>query len=142
MADNGFTPQAVPPGGLGAPPSAASARPLNLFNVPAALSKETGVLQIGLVALTPQEEMDGFQRAGGAGRPAALAAQQVMASLREVTTAKGRQALSLADGTADSFWSQADPRIRNLAMLAFTDVHHVKEEDEASFLQSRQVRVG
>lgn len=142
MADNGFTPQAVPPGGLGSPP-AAGARPLNLFSVPATLAKETGVLQIGLVALTPQEEMDGFQRAGGAGRPAALAAQQVMTSLREITTAKaGRQALSLTDGTADSFWSQADPRIRNLAMLAFADVHHVKEEDEASFLQSRQVRVG
>lgn len=141
MADNGFTPQAVPPGGLGAP-LAASARPLNLFNVPAALSKETGVLQIGLVALTPQEEIDGFQRAGGGGRPAALATQQVTASLREVTTTQGRQALSLADGTVDSFWSQTDPRIRNLAMLAFTAVHHVEKEDEASFLQSRQVRVG
>lgn len=142
MADNGFTPQAVPPGGLGSPP-AAGARPLNLFNVPATLARETGVLRIGLVALTPQEEMDGWQRGGGAGRPMGLAAQQGLTSLREVTTSDGGvQALSLADGTVERFWNTTDPRIRNLVLLAFTAVHHVQEEDEASFLGSRQVRVG
>lgn len=112
------------------------ARLVNLFDVPERLAEQTGVSSIGMVTLTADEELTCFKRARG--NNAQLAAELAKASLAE---ADGKP-LSVADGTADSFFGKTDPRLRQLILTAYTELHSASTEDAEAFLQSRKTRAG
>lgn len=112
-------------------------REVHLFTVPEALAAEVGVREVGMVTLTAAEEMMAHKRAPK--RDAVqLALELAKASLVEVDGGK----LTLADGSADAFWANAHPKLRELVLSAYADLHSPREEDAASFRASRRVRVG
>lgn len=110
-------------------------RPVYLYDIPEHLAKEAGVSSVGLVTLTADEELTCFKRARN--DSAKMATELSMAALVE---ADGKK-LTGADGSVDSFWKNLDPRIRQLVMTAYTELHAAKEEDQQSFLKSRTIRV-
>jgi hypothetical protein len=111
-------------------------RPVNLFDVPQPLAGELGIGEVGLVTLTSDEELQCYAR--GKTNSAKLAAELAKASLVEVNGEK----VGLADGSVDTAWGKMDPRLRQLVLTAYTEIHAAKEEDTATFLKSRRVRVG
>jgi len=111
-------------------------RPVHLFEVPERLADETNVKEVGLITLTADEELMCFKRASG--NNAKLATELAKASLYEVDGKK----LSAGDGSVDSFWKDMDPRLRQLVLTAYTEIHAAKEDDVASFLTSRKLRAG
>jgi hypothetical protein len=112
-----------------------SKRPVYLYEVPPQLAQESGVAQVGLVTLSADEELTCFKRARN--DSAKMATELSMAALVE---ADGKK-LSGTDGSVDSFWKNLDPRVRQLVMTAYGELHAAKEEDQQSFLKSRTVRV-
>lgn len=111
-------------------------REVHLFTVPEKLAAEVGVREVGMVTLTAAEEMMVHRRARK--DSVQLALELAKASLVEVDAGK----LSLADGTADDFWGRAHPKLRELVMSAYVVLHSIRDEDAASFQESRRVRVG
>ena len=111
-------------------------RLVNLFDISSSLAEQTGIHQVGLQTLTGDEELLCFKKAKG--ENAKLATELAKTALVE---ADGKK-LSLADGTVDTFWKELDPRLRQLVLTAYTELHAAKEEDTDSFLKSRKVRVG
>lgn len=110
-------------------------RAVNLFDVPSALAEQCGVKEIGMVTLAPDEEVLCYKRAkGDNGR---LAMELAKTALVE---ADGK-VLAQADGTVDTFWNSLDPRLRQLVLTAYTELHAAPEEDQQSFLKSRKLRV-
>lgn len=111
-------------------------RPINTFRVPASIAAEAGVTSLGLITLTTEEEMMAFQRGRKDGAKVAL--ELAKASLVE---ADGKP-LSLADGSADSFWLRIHPKVRQLVMEAYGALHAAEPDEVAGFLASRTSRVG
>jgi hypothetical protein len=111
-------------------------RTVVLFDVPERLAEEVGVHQVGLVTLTADEELQCFGRARG--NSARLAAELAKASLAE---ADGRP-LTSADGSVDSWFGKADPRLRQLVLAAYAEIHAANAEDADAFLKSRKTRLG
>lgn len=107
-----------------------------LFDVPPSIAEAAGVRELGFVTLTADEELLCFQRARG--NSARLAAELAKASLVEADGAP----LSGADGTVDAFFSRADPRLRQLVLTAYTELHAASQEDADAFLKSRKTRAG
>jgi hypothetical protein len=112
-----------------------SSRPVNMFDVPKMVSAESGVKEIGMVALTSEEELLCFKRAKGDN--AKLASELAKTSLVE---ADGK-ALASVDGTVDMFWGGMHPKLRQLVMTAYAEIHAPPEEEAESFLKSRRTRV-
>ena len=110
-------------------------RAVNLFEVPESIAATSGVKEVGMVTLTAQEELDCFKRAKG--ENAKLASELCKTALVE---ADGKP-LAQADGTVDTFWKELDPKLRQLVLSAYTELHAAPEEDQASFLKSRKTRV-
>lgn len=111
-------------------------RLITLFDVPESIAADVGVRQVGFVTLTADEELLCFNRARGSS--ARLASELAKASLVE---ADGKP-LSGADGSVDSFFSRADPRLRQLILTAYTELHAASAEDADAFLKSRKTRAG
>lgn len=111
-------------------------RAVNVYDVPAKLAEATEVSSVGLVALTAEEELQAWKRSRG--ENARLATELAKACLVE---ASGKP-LSAADGSLDSFWAGLDPRLRQLILTAYADLHAATEDDQKSFLTSRKVKVG
>lgn len=110
-------------------------RAVNLFDVPNDIAESSGVLQVGMVTLTAEEELLCFKRAKG--ENAKLAMELSKASLVE---ADGKP-LSHVDGSIDSFWKDLDPKLRQLILTAYADLHSAGDENQESFLKSRKIRV-
>lgn len=111
-------------------------RAVNLFTVPPSVKAEAGISEVGLVTLTADDELMAYQRGRKDGSKIAL--ELAKASLVE---ADGKP-LSLADGSADSFWLRIHPKLRQLVMEAYSELHAVEPEESQSFLGSRKVRQG
>lgn len=114
--------------------STAPSRNVNLFEIPETLAEETGVTEIGIVTLNSDEELACFKRSKGDN--AKLATELAKQALVE---ANGKP-LTGADGSVDSFWKTLDPRLRQLVLTAYTELHGATEEDTQSFLKSRKQR--
>ena len=115
---------------------ARGSRLVNVFDVPPKLAAQTGVSSLGMVTLTADEELLCFKRARGSN--AQLAAELAKAALVE---ADGKP-LAGSDGSVDSFFQKADPRLRQLILAAYTELHAADAEDAEAFLKSRKTRVG
>lgn len=110
-------------------------RAVNLFDVPATIAEESGVKEVGLVQLTSDEELLCFKRAKG--ENAKLAMELSKMALVEVDG----KALNSHDGSIDTFWKDADPKLRQLVLTAYAELHAAPEEEQAAFLKSRRTRV-
>jgi hypothetical protein len=108
-------------------------RPVYVFDVPASLAN--GITSIGIVQLTAREEMQAAKRAGS--DTIRLVYEQVKQSLVEVNG----EAVNMADGSADSAIEAMDPKVRNLVMAAFANLHSPPEDTVRGFLESQSVRV-
>ncbi len=103
------------------------------YTLPAHIQKETGVATLTLVQLTAEEEIMATNRARN--DQIRLAWELVKESVYAVND----QRTTSADGSIDKAWAGLHPRVRNLLMNAFNDLHNPTKEDAASFLGSRQV---
>ena len=112
---------------------ARTTRAVFTYTVPVGMGGD--IKSVGLVELTASEELMAAKRASGEG--ARLAYEMAKTSLVEVNGSK----VGLADGSADSAWNKMPPKVRNLVIQAFASLHAPPEDDAASFLASRQVRV-
>ena len=110
-------------------------RAVNLFDVPEAVAAVSGVKEVGLVTLTAEEELTCFKRAKGDN--AKLAMELSKTALVE---ADGKP-LAQADGTVDTFWKDCEPKLRQLVLTAYAELHAAGEEDQQAFLKSRRTRV-
>jgi hypothetical protein len=110
-------------------------RPVNLFTVPEAIAAVSGVAEVGMVTITGEEELNCFKLANKDN--AKLASELSKAALVEVDG----KPLSSQDGSVDSFWMEAHPKLRQLILTAYAELHATEEEDQKSFLKSKKVRV-
>lgn len=114
---------------------ASSDRQVYSYAVPPSLSG-LGVASVGLVELTAEEEMMATRRAHG--DPVRLAFELSKESLRMIDG----KSVGLANGSADSAWQSMHPKVRNLVVMAYGSLHAPRDDEQAAFLQSRQVAVG
>jgi hypothetical protein len=110
---------------------------VHVYKVPSKLVPEVGVSSVGLSTLTTGEELMVFKLAGR-GDAAKLASEMAKACIAEVD---GRP-MSTTDGSADSFWSSCHPKLRQLILTAYGNLHSPEAEETEDFLSSGQVRVG
>jgi len=109
------------------------------------LSLADGVTHLGLCELTVDDELTATKRARGDG--VRLAFELVRESFRS-TGRKGsdgkvaRTMLSSADGSMDKAWAALHPKLRQLVVTAYNDLHSPKESDVAGFLESRVLTAG
>lgn len=115
---------------------ASSNRPVHTFQVPERLVLDVGYRSLGLVILTPEEEMMSSRRARN--DAIRLAFEMPMQALREVD---GKR-VTLADNSAERAWEQMGPKGRQLVIAAYGMIHTPAAEDALAFLASRSVTVG
>jgi len=129
----------------GAAPAPAPERIINVFDVPPSLQEipvelrvaggDETITSIGIVELTPQEEMMAARRAGN--DPTSLAFELWKQSLAEVN---GKRC-TLGDGTTDIWVAQFRSAVRTLAMTAYGEVNTPTQKEVGSFLKSRRRKV-
>lgn len=115
--------------------SPTSPRSVYLYTVPAPL-QSYGIAEIGIIELKAGEELMATKRAQQ--DPMRLAFELAKESLRSVDG----KPVSTSDGTSDAIWETMHPKIRNLIVSAYGDVHQPRNSELADFLTSRQVQVG
>lgn len=109
-------------------------RPLFVFQIPDNLLEEAdGIKSVGIIELRPREEMMASRRAQNDG--ARLAFELAREALRRVND----RAVSTGDGSTDTVFDNLHPKIRTLIVTAYSSVNTPKDEQVATFLQSRQV---
>jgi hypothetical protein len=112
-----------------------STRALFVFQVPAKLSKEIGVKTIGMVELTPAEEIMSSKTAGNEAYQ--LAYNLAMQSIRKLDD----RAVTTADGSAEEAFRTIGPKGRTLVINAYNRIHQPEGDDTADFLASMQTVV-
>jgi hypothetical protein len=109
-------------------------RQVYTYNVPVKIPGD--VRSVGVVELTADEELQATKRSRG--DTFRLAYELAKQSLVEVNGEK----VSLMDGSADAIWAKMNPKLRNLVLAAYSDIHTPTEEDAALFLKTRVTQVG
>lgn len=109
-------------------------RPVHTYKLPKRLAN--GIQTIGMVLLTPDEEIQANKRARGDN--AKLAFELMKQSIAEIN----EKPVSLADGSIDEAWQKMESPVRQLIASAYSELNKVEEEDEESFLKSRVTKVG
>jgi hypothetical protein len=115
-------------------------REVNTYDVPPSVAEASGITQVGLITLTADEELLCYKKSRGDN--ARLAAELAKACLVEATVNGEVRQLASEDATVDTFFKDCDPRIRQLLLQAYADLHAAEPEDTESFLKSRKLRVG
>jgi len=110
-----------------------ASRPVYVYEVPENVGGDVTV--VGLVELTAEEEVLATKRAKN--DPIRLAYELAKQCLVEVNG----QPVKLADGSADTAWGKMNPKVRNLVLSAYAELHSPPEGAAEDFLRSRQVRV-
>lgn len=108
----------------------------DLPDMPEADSPTFGVIKtIGLKMLTPLEEKTAARRANG--DQIRLAYELAFESLAEING----KVLKTSDGSADKAWGEMHAKVRNLVMLAYSELAAPDEAISTSFLKSRKSKV-
>lgn len=133
------------PGSNGAPQpipfNASASRTVYYYSIPAKLADAAdGVTKVGLVKLTPSEELANTEQF--AMNPMRMVLSNVQASLRVIVRNGQRINVAPFDGTVEVQWAQLDPIIRNLIQTAYGALHSAKPEDIDAFLASCEVTAG
>ena len=113
-----------------------ASRPVYRYDVPRKLAKISGIEKVGLVQLTPDEELMGTKRARN--DQARLAFEWAKQSLVEVNG----KPVSLADGTSDKAWNDMHPKVRGLVVVAYGELHTPEEDEITDFLGSQTTTIG
>lgn len=110
-------------------------RPVHTFNVPESLAASTGVKSVGMVELNALDELQAAKKAKGDAMR--LAYELAKSALVEVNGEK----LSAGDGSLESAWLRMNPKVRNLVLAAYGELHSPPDGSVDDFLKSRQVKV-
>jgi hypothetical protein len=110
------------------------ARVVNTFDVPPGIS--SAIKQVGLIELTADEELMATKRSRQDN--VRLAYELAKQSLTEINGNK----ISIADGSADKAWNEMSPKLRNLVIRAYAELHAPPDEEADDFLKSRKARAG
>lgn len=110
-------------------------RAVFVFPIPEPMRDEVVKESIGLVKLKPAEELLASKRAMGQNYQ--LAWELAKASLVEVDGAK----LNREDGQDERVWSEMDPQIRQLVLMAYNDLHNPEDDVIKNFLKGKTVTV-
>lgn len=119
---------------LGQLVASGAVRPVYTYTVPESLG-DVGARSVGLVELNAGEELMAAKRAMN--NPIQLAYELAKEALRAID---GRP-LSLGDGSTDVAWGAMCPKLRNLVMAAYNDLHSPEAAEVKGFLKSRQAHV-
>ena len=111
-----------------------SSRPIYVYEIPAKVGVATK--SVGLVELTSREEQLAAKASTGDGATR-LAVELAKMSLVQVDG----KTVGPTDGSVDKAWDTLGPKVRNLILTAYVQIHHVEDEEVTGFLASRQVRV-
>lgn len=112
--------------------SARIQRVTHRFTVPAALARETGVTELGLVQLIGREEIEAANMAGA--NPARLGFELAKRSLRFL------DGKAMSDELCDEFWGKPEyAKLRPLVVLAYNRVNQPTQDDATAFLASLQI---
>lgn len=120
--------------GISSLPSA-EPRVVNEFDVPRELCGRDGAT-IGVVELTPDEELMASRRSGG--DQMALAIELAKGALAEVDG----KPVTLGDGTTDTAWNQFPAAVRALVVTAYAEVNTPSQKVVQGFIKSRRVKAG
>lgn len=111
-------------------------RPRTTYTVPESMrdaSKQPA--KVSFRQLTADEELT----ASKAGKFDVMRSQYEAVKL-SIVAVDGKP-VSVADGTVDSFWEHADPRLRSLLIDAYNRLSSPTREESASFFKSAQIEV-
>ena len=111
-----------------------SSRAVHTYTLPERL--HPSIKTVGLVELTPVEELMATKRSGSDG--IRLAYELAKQALAEINGAPVR----LADGSSDTAWESMGAKVRNLVLGAYADLHTPPDGAADAFLKSHEVRVG
>lgn len=103
------------------------------FNVPKKLSDVTGIKSIGIVEMRVEDEVMATRRANG---DRARLAWEL--ALQALVRANGKE-VSIADGSADIVFNK-HPKLRNLIVTAYGQVHQPEEDEAKDFLGSMELQ--
>jgi hypothetical protein len=107
--------------------------PVHVFNIPVSISGD--IRSLGIKELTGEEEIMAERRArGDRGR---IAVELTKAALVEVNGSPVTQ----GDASADMAWTKMSPKVRTLAITAYTRLHIPDDEETAGFFSSMEIRV-
>src|SRR5689334_2959016 len=98
-------------------PAAPAPRPIHEFDIPAAYQGEHKIAKIGVVELSPDEELRAARRTGG--DQVVLAFELAKEALYEVNDVR----VSLANGSTDVAMKQMTPQARALLVTAYAEVN-------------------
>lgn len=110
-----------------------AARVVYEYDVPKSIGGEN-MTTIGVVELTAEEELMATRRARG--DSIRLAFELAKTSLYEVNGER----ISHADGSIDKVWNEMPPKLRNLALQAFTELHSPDDDATSGFKASRRIK--
>lgn len=110
-------------------------RAKHVFTVPPSLHSY-GIQTMTFVALRADEEILATKRAGT--DIVRVGFELAKESLRAVND----KPVSTSNGTADTAWNEMDPKVRNLALLAYQSIHTASDVAASDFLKSAQVQIG
>lgn len=116
------------------PEMPSASRVKHTFKLPKSLH-QYGITSMTFIELTPAEELMAVARAQN--DPIKLALQS---GLQSLTAINGTE-VSLSDGSADKAWATMHPKVRTLAMTAYSDIHNPKPDETKDFLSSRDTEV-
>lgn len=111
-----------------------AARVVYEYDVPASIGGEE-IKSVGVVELSAEEELQATRRARG--DAIRLAFELAKTSLHEVNGVK----LNHADGSADKTWNDMPPKLRNLVLQAYTELHSPEDDAALVFKASRKIKV-
>lgn len=106
------------------------------FPVPKKYRNEVVNESVGMVKLRAAEEELASRKARNDSTK--LAYELVKASIYEVDGKK----LSKGDAEEETFWSNCDPKLRQLLLAAYAELHTPEDEDAENFLKGMREKVG
>jgi hypothetical protein len=112
---------------------AGAARVVYEYDVPASIGGDE-IKTVGVVELTAEEELQATRRARG--DSIRLAFELAKTSLHEVNGER----LNHSDGTADRQWNAMPPKLRNLVLQAYSELHSPEDDAAVLFKASRKIK--
>lgn len=146
MAKNRTAPEPQSLADLQAAAEAAHNTPRHTFTFPPSLQKETGYVSVTMRELTGHDELvaagasgasmtSGSQLAGAA----SIAKELAQLSLVEIERAAGTTKVDAHN--AATVFGDMPPKVRNLVLGAYGEIHNPRGDEVESFFASRSVRV-
>jgi len=106
------------------------------YDVPAEFGNDVVKKTIALAKLRGEDEVEATKRASG--DSVRLAFELVKLSIVEID---GRK-VNHGEGEEETIWNGMEPKLRQLALAAYADLHTPSDSVTANFLKAKRMRVG